>query len=112
MPDIQVAANQGRLLYLLVRLLHCRRILEIGTLSAYSTIWLARGLADGGRVVGLELDSYQAAVARHNLHYTGMADKVDIITGAALDSLQQLQARCAEPFDLVFIDADKANSDT
>ena len=110
LPAIAVTASQGRLLNLLARIHGSRRILEIGTLGGYSTIWLARALPPGGRLVGLELDPGHAAVAEANVARAGLADKVEIRVGAASDSLRELVAQGAEPFDLVFIDADKART--
>lgn len=105
MPAIQISAGQGKLLYLLGRLIGARRILEIGTLAGYSTIWLGRALAGDGRLISLEVDPTHADVARANIAGAGLADRVDIRTGPALDSLRAIPSR--EPFDLVFIDADK-----
>ena len=108
MPQIQVSANQGKLLYLLARMVNARRILEIGTLAGYSTTWLARALSPGGSLLTLERDPAYAEVARRNLLHAGVADCVEIRLGAAADSLNALIAAGAEPFDLVFIDADKS----
>jgi predicted O-methyltransferase YrrM len=107
LPPINVAPNQGKLLQLLARLRGARAILEIGTLGAYSTIWLARALPGGGRLVSLELDARHAEVARANLAQAGLADRVEVRLGRALDSLARLVEEGAGPFDLVFIDADK-----
>jgi predicted O-methyltransferase YrrM len=107
LPAISVTPNQGKLLHLLARVLGARRILEIGTLGGYSTIWLARALPAGGRLVTLEADEHHAAVARENLKRAGVADRVELRLGLAADSLAQLVAQRAEPFDLTFIDADK-----
>jgi predicted O-methyltransferase YrrM len=106
MPDIGVAPTHGKLLHLLARLRGARAILEIGTLAGYSTIWLARALPAGGRMVSLEAEARHAEVARANLARAGLADLVEVRVGPALDSLPQL----AGPFDLVFIDADKGNN--
>jgi predicted O-methyltransferase YrrM len=108
MPQIQVAANQGRLLQLLALANDSRRILEIGTLAGYSTLWLARALPPGGRLVTLELDPKHAAVAAENLARAGVMDLVDLRVGPAMDSLRGLVEEGAEPFDFVFVDADKA----
>jgi predicted O-methyltransferase YrrM len=110
LPPIAVAPNQGKLLNLLARSIGARRILEIGTLGGYSTIWLARALRDGGRVITLEAAPKHASVAQKNLERAGMADRVEIRLGQALDSLERLAAEGAEPFDFVFIDADKENT--
>lgn len=109
LPPINVAPNQGKLLSLLARLRGARTILEIGTLGGYSTIWLARALPVGGRLVTLEADPNHAQVARANLAGAGLADMVDLRLGQALDTLPILAAEGQGPFDLVFIDADKVN---
>lgn len=109
LPAIEVSPNLGALLGLLARLSGARTILEIGTLGGYSTIWLARAAGAGGRVTTLELDPAHAAHASRNLQRAGVADRVDIVEGRALDSLEKLIAVGAGPFDLVFIDADKEN---
>jgi predicted O-methyltransferase YrrM len=107
LPPIDVSALQGKFLEFLVRISGARRILEIGTLGGYSTIWLARGLPEDGRIVSLELVPLHAEVARVNLSRAGELDRVDIRVGPAIESLQSLtQSGCA-PFDLIFIDADK-----
>jgi len=107
LPPISVSAPQGMLLYLLVRSLKARRVLELGTLAGYSAIWMARGLEESGRLVTCELDPHHAEVARHNLERAGVAGMVEQRVGPAGDSLDALVAEGAEPFDLVFIDADK-----
>jgi len=107
LPEINVAPNQGKLLMLLAQAMGARRILEVGTLGGYSTIWLARGLAPGGSLVTLEANPDYAKVAEANLARAGVADRVEIRVGRALDTLPQLAADGAGPFDLVFIDADK-----
>ena len=109
LPPIQVSAGQGKFLYLLAKLVGARRILEVGTLGGYSAIWLARALPADGRMVTLELEQRHADVASGNLKRAGLADKVEIIVGSALDSLPALADRGAAPFDLVFLDADKVN---
>ena len=106
LPAISVSPAHGKLLWLLARMLDARRILEIGTLAGYSAIWLARGLAAGGRLVTLEALEKHAAVARKNIARAGLAEVVEIRVGQALDALPGLQA----PFDLSFIDADKQNN--
>jgi len=108
LPAIQVAPNQGKMLHLFARMMAANRILEIGTLGGYSTIWLARGLAPGGRLVTLEADPKHAAVAHANLERAGVADRVEIVVGQALDTLPGIEARGDGPYDLFFIDADKA----
>jgi predicted O-methyltransferase YrrM len=108
LPDIQVAPNQGKLLQLLALAVRAQRVLEIGTLAGYSTIWLARALSKGGRVVTLEADPKHAAVARENIERAGLAGTVEVVLGPALETLPTLQPK--PPFDLVFIDADKSSS--
>jgi len=110
LPDISVTPNQGKLLHLLARAQGAKRILEIGTLGGYSTIWLARALPPGGRLVTLEVDPRHAAVARENLDRAGVADVVEIRLGPALDILPRLAAEGAAPFDFIFIDADKPSN--
>lgn len=110
LPAINVAPNQGKFLNLLARIHGARRILEIGTLGGYSAIWLARALPENGRLVTLEYEPRHVEVAAANLARAGVAGKVDIIQGAAADSLQRLIDDGAAPFDLVFIDADKPNN--
>jgi predicted O-methyltransferase YrrM len=106
LPDIDVSAAQGRMLHLFVRMARAGAVLEVGTLGGYSTIELARAVGEGGRVVTLEIDRHHAAVARRNLAAAGVAERVEVVVGPALDSL----ARLSGPFDLVFIDADKQNN--
>ncbi len=110
MPLINVAPNQGKLLHVLALAHGARTILEIGTLAGYSTIWLARALPAGGRLVTLEVDPKHAEVARANIARAGLANIVDLRLGRALDTLPQLLAEGQRPFDLVFIDADKTNT--
>jgi predicted O-methyltransferase YrrM len=106
MPVIQVSPNQGKLLYLIARMRAPRRILEIGTLAGYSTIWLARALPAGGRLITLEFLPLHAEVARKNLERADLGAKVEVRLGPAADTLAAM--RNEEPFDLIFIDADKA----
>ena len=103
LPDIAVAPNQGKLLHLLARMHGAKRILEIGTLGGYSAIWLARALPPGGKLTTLEYDPKHAEVARANLARAGLADRVEVIAGRALDTLPKLSG----PFDFFFIDANK-----
>jgi predicted O-methyltransferase YrrM/DNA-binding PadR family transcriptional regulator len=110
LPGINVSPSQGKLLYLLAKAVGARRVLEIGTLGGYSTIWLARALPAGGRLISLELDARHAEVARINIANAGLADRVEVRTGPALDSLEALGAAGEEPFDLVFVDADKKSN--
>jgi predicted O-methyltransferase YrrM len=105
-----ISASQGKMLELLVRISDSRRVLEIGTLGGYSTIWLARGLPADGQVTTLELDAHAAEVARSNIASVGLADRVEVRVGAALQSMHELVAERGEPFDLIFIDADKQNN--
>ena len=109
LPAINVAPNQGKLLYVLARAMGVKQALEIGTLAGYSTIWLARALAPGGRVITLEVDTQHADVARENVINAGVGTLVDIRVGAALETLPRLEAEGAGPFCLTFIDADKVN---
>jgi predicted O-methyltransferase YrrM len=108
LPAIHVSPSQGKMLHLLARALGARRILEIGTLGGYSTIWLARALPAGGRLVTLEADPRHASVARSNLARAGLSAAVEVRVGRALDLLPQLASEVGGPFDLIFIDADKA----
>lgn len=110
LPPIDVSAPQGKLLHLLASAIGARRVLEIGTLGGFSTIWLARALAAGGRVVTVEFDPRHAEVARANVAHAGVADRVDLRLGAALDVLPKIESEGGAPFDLSFIDADKANN--
>jgi predicted O-methyltransferase YrrM len=107
LPQINVTSLQGKFLEFLVRVSGARRVLEIGTLGGYSTIWFARALPEGGRVVTLELDPHHARVARSNLQNAGVLDRVDLRVGPALETLATLVTENAEPFNLIFIDADK-----
>jgi predicted O-methyltransferase YrrM len=107
LPPHDVSPAQGKFLHLVARMIGARRILEIGTLGGYSTIWLARALPQDGLVVTLEADPHHAEVARGNIASAGLADRVDLRIGPALESLPLLQADGIAPFDLVFIDADK-----
>jgi predicted O-methyltransferase YrrM len=112
LPPIEVSPNQGKLLMLLARSIGARRVLEIGTLGGYSTIWLARALPAEGRLITLEADGKHAEVARKNIAAAGFGAIVDIRIGQALDSLPRIEAEKAGPFDVVFIDADKPNNPT
>jgi predicted O-methyltransferase YrrM len=107
LPPINVSANQGKLLMLFARMLNARNILEIGTLGGYSTIWMARGMAEGGRLITLEYEAKHAEVATANLVRAGLSDRVEIRVGRARDTLPKLVEEGRGPFDLVFIDADK-----
>ena len=110
LPQIQVSRLQGRLLQLLVGITGARRVLEVGTLGGYSAICMARALPSGGSVVSLELDEHHAEVARDSIARAGLEEAVEIRVGPALDTLPGLEQEGRGPFDLVFIDADKANS--
>jgi predicted O-methyltransferase YrrM len=107
LPAIHVAPSQGRLLQVLALAVQAQRILEIGTLGGYSTIWLARGLPPGGRLITLERNPTHAAVAQANLAQAGLSGCVEVRVGNAVDSLQALVQASTPPFDLIFIDADK-----
>ena len=110
LPSIDVSAPQGKLIHLLARMMGARRALEIGTLGGYSTIWLASALPRDGRLVTLERSARHAEVARKNVARAGLAAKVEVRTGAALDALPRIEAEGLGPFDFVFIDADKTNN--
>jgi len=110
LPAIDVSPLQGKFLQVLIQMTHAKRVLEIGTLGGYSTIWMARALPKRGRVISLEFNPRHAEVARANLHCAGLLSRVDIRVGPALASLPVLKASGAGPFDLIFIDADKENN--
>ncbi|MEI3892539.1 MULTISPECIES: O-methyltransferase [Bacillus] len=110
LPAHEVSPTQGKFLQLLVQIQGARNILEIGTLGGYSTIWLARGLSSGGRVVTLEASEKHADIARSNTERASLNDRIEVRTGLALDSLQQIENEKYEPFDFIFIDADKQNN--
>ncbi|SMX98164.1 Predicted O-methyltransferase YrrM [Brevibacterium linens] len=110
MPNAEVAANQGAFLELLAQIAGARRVLEFGTLAGYSTIWLARAVGEQGQVVTLELEPQNAAVAEENFHIAGVSHRIETIVGRATESAERLIHDGAEPFDFVFIDADKPNN--
>jgi predicted O-methyltransferase YrrM len=110
LPSIDVSAPQGKLIHLLARMTGTRRALEIGTLGGYSTIWLASALPHDGRLITLERSARHAEVARRNVARAGLSAKVEVRTGAALESLPKIEAEGLGPFDFIFIDADKANN--
>lgn len=110
LPAIAVSACQGKFLHLLARVRGARRILELGTLGGYSTIWLARALPAEGQLVTIEIDPAHAAVATSNIARAGLSGRVQIRVGPALTELDQMITRGESPFDLVFIDADKPNN--
>lgn len=112
LPKINVAPNQGKMLMILAQSMGARSILEIGTLGGYSTLWLARALPKGGKLITLEVDPKHAEVARGNFERAGLTNVVDLRLGKAIDTLPQIAAEGHGPFDLIFIDADKpSNSD-
>lgn len=108
LPEHDVAANQGQFLALLVRITQARRILEIGTLGAYSAIWMARALPADGKLITLEADPGHAGVARQNICLAGLNERIELIEGPALNTLENFAD--VQPFDLIFIDADKPNN--
>lgn len=110
LPEIAVSPSQGKLLQLLVTMLRAERVLEIGTLAGYSAVWMARAFPATGRMVTLEFDGKHADVAQANFELAGLADKIEIRRGPALQTLPQLAAEDPPPFDLVFVDADKVNT--
>lgn len=110
LPAIDVSPAQGKLLSLLARMQGAKKVLEIGTLGGYSTIWMARALPVDGKVMTLELDPHHASVARSNFERAGVSDRVELRVGPALQSLAALGAENAGPFDFIFIDADKPNN--
>jgi len=110
LPDIDVSPAHGKMLHLFARMCAARRILEVGTLGGYSTIWLARALPEDGALVTLEIDPHHARVARQNVDHAGVGHLVDIRIGPAREALDAMVANEEGPFDLVFIDADKANN--
>lgn len=110
MPQINVAPNQGKLLQVLAMSIGAKSILEIGTLAGFSTIFLARALPIGGKLITLEYEPQHAEVAAANIKRAGLTDRVEIRVGAALDTLPNLVAENRGPFDLIFIDADKVNT--
>jgi predicted O-methyltransferase YrrM len=110
LPPIAVSAVQGKLLYLLALCAGARRVLEVGTLGGYSAIWFGRAVGENGRVLSLEIDPEHAAVARKNLTSAGLERVVSVELGPALETLDRLVAANTEPFDLIFIDADKRNN--
>jgi predicted O-methyltransferase YrrM len=110
LPEIDVSPPQGKMLHLLARMVGARSALEIGALGGYSTIWIARALAPGGKLVTLEANAKHAEVARKNVARSGLATRVDIRVGAALETLPKIEAEGLGPFDFVFVDADKSNN--
>lgn len=106
-PQISISPNQGKFLHILAKLRNAKKILEIGTLGGYSTIWMARALPDDGTLTTLEVDQKHADVARQNFENCGLSAKINIRLGKAIDILPQLEKEGAGPFDMIFIDADK-----
>ncbi len=106
-PQISISPNQGKFLQILARLCNAKKILEMGTLGGYSTIWMARALPGDGKLVTLEIDKKHAEVAQKNFDRCGLASKIEIRLGKAIDILPQLETEGAGPFDMIFIDADK-----
>jgi predicted O-methyltransferase YrrM len=106
-PHINVSPNLGKLLYLLVKLSNAKKILELGTLAGYSTIWMAKALPEDGRLITMELDTRHADIARKNISRSGLSHKIEIRVGKAIDLLPVLVKENAGPFDMIFIDADK-----
>jgi predicted O-methyltransferase YrrM len=107
LPQHSISANQGKFLQVLMIACNATRVLELGTLGGYSTIWLARALPENGKVITIEVDAHHGEVARKNIDSAGLSQKVEIRTGRALDILPELIANKEEPFDMIFIDADK-----
>ncbi|WP_456271122.1 O-methyltransferase [Bacillus sp. AK031] len=110
LPEIDVSPNQGKFLHLLVKLNGARRILEIGTLGGYSSVWMGRALPEDGQLVTLEYSEKHASVAEENIRSAGLENKISIMTGPALDTLPTLKEKGYPEFDLIFIDADKPNN--
>ena len=106
-PQISISPNQGKFLQLLAKLSNAKKILEVGTLGGYSTIWMARALPEDGKLITLEIDKKHAEVARQNFDRCGLSSKIEIRLGKAIEVLPQLVAEAAGPFDMIFIDADK-----
>lgn len=108
-PPISISPNQGKFLHVLARLCNAKKILEIGTLAGYSTIWLARALPQNGRLITLEFDALHADVAHKNIIRAGLDSIVDIRVGKAIDTLPEIETEGIAPFDMIFIDADKSS---
>lgn len=107
LPQHSVSANQGKFLQVMMIACNAKRVLELGTLGGYSTIWLARALPEHGKLITIEVDQHHGVVAQKNIDNAGLSQKVELKVGKALDILQQITAEDAEPFDMIFIDADK-----
>lgn len=108
-PEVSISPSQGKLMQMLARLVGARRILEVGTLGGTSAIWLARALPEGGKLISLELDAHYADVARRSIEHAGLSDKIEIRVGPAAETLAHMNPSSEEPFDVIFIDADKDN---
>ena len=106
-PHINVSPNLGKFLYLLAKLVNAKKILELGTLAGYSTIWMAKALPENGRIISLELDPHHADIAKKNIGRAGLSEKIEIRVGKAIELLPGLAGENAGPFDMIFIDADK-----
>lgn len=111
-PLIHVSPTQGKFLKLLVQMTGAKRVLEIGTLAAYSTIWMGLALPEDGKIITLDYDEKHVSIARDNIEFAAMSDKIEVIQGPAVESLRQLLDDGVAPFDFVFIDADKGNNPT
>lgn len=107
LPQHSVSANQGKFLQVMMIVCNAKKVLELGTLGGYSTIWLARALPDNGKVITIEVDKHHADVAQKNIENAGLSQKIDLRVGKALDILPQIIAENDERFDMIFIDADK-----
>ncbi|MCO1338771.1 methyltransferase [Kocuria polaris] len=112
MPNAEVAANQGAFLGLITQIAGAKRVLEFGTLAGYSTVWFARAVGHGGQVITFELEEQNALIARENLDRAGIGERVEVVVGSAAESAASLIEAGVEPFDLVFIDADKPSNPT
>ncbi len=110
LPSIEVSPLQGKLLSIFVRMIQAKRVLEIGTLAGYSTLWMAESIGRTGKVVTLEVSKMYSEIARQNFKFAGLEDVIDVLEGPAIESLENLCAMNIEPFDLIFIDADKKNN--
>lgn len=106
-PQISVSSNQGKFLQVMAKLVGAKKILEVGTLGGYSTIWMARALPEGGKIITLELDAKHAEVALNNINEAGLSEKVEVRIGRGIDLLKMMIAENEAPFDMIFIDADK-----
>ena len=107
LPQYSVSANQGKFLQVMMIVCNAKKVLELGTLGGYSTIWLARALPENGKVITIEMDEHHGNVAQKNIDNAGLSQKVDLRVGKALDILPSIIAENGEPFDMIFIDADK-----